>query len=42
MELISMGNVILNADRISALDIDQKEGWDFRPPSPNGFGRSDH
>jgi hypothetical protein len=25
MELISVGNVILNLDRISALDIDQKE-----------------
>jgi len=29
MELISVGNVILNLDRISALDIDQKENGAF-------------
>ncbi len=29
MELISVGNVILNLDRISALDIDQKENGVF-------------
>jgi hypothetical protein len=29
MELISIGNVILNLDRISALDIDQKENGEY-------------
>jgi hypothetical protein len=29
MELISVGNVILNLDRISAMDIDQKEDGAF-------------
>jgi hypothetical protein len=29
MELISIGNVILNVDRISALDIDQKKDGTF-------------
>ncbi|MCU1263667.1 MAG: hypothetical protein JWO80_6552 [Bryobacterales bacterium] len=29
MELISVGNVILNVDRISALDIDQKKDGTF-------------